>query len=453
MNWVYILPILDNIILYAPLHGISAYVNSLAVKRLKNAIDSGKNPECKELMSLYSVLNNKQVREPYKKKGEIKPDFLGVIPTRYCNANCIYCDFEAIGPIQHIDINHAVSCVDWYVSRVKNRDGEVVKIHFFGGEPMMAPKVVTAVVHRARVVTNSMDLIPQFEISTNGQYSQKWAQFLADYFTSVVLSLDGPKNIQNFHRPLRKSFDSFTSAVRTAKIIGNSHAELFLRTCVSKKNVNILSDIARWFCEEFQPTKINFEVMQETPKTINHDLTKPDPYTFSSQFIHARNEASVFNVPVVYGADFDKPRWSSCPVAKDVVIVTPDGRLNSCYLEPERWKQKCMDLTVGHIDQNNKININSFSVNQIREMVWHKPLCEKCFCRWTCAGGCHVSQAKCNIYNDFCIQTRIITVCSILDKMNLGHLSKLLISDLTMMKVLAEQPSDLLSDLKLTTCM
>jgi hypothetical protein len=54
--------------------------------------------------------------------------------------------------------------------------------------------------------------------------------------------------------------------------------------------------------------------------------------------------------------------------------------------------------------------------------VWNKPFCATCFCRWHCAGGCHVNHVLPNVRGDYdrlCVQTRIITLRNILVAM--GH--------------------------------
>lgn len=452
MDSIFLLPVHENYLVYAPLVGKTALINASAAHDLKKAMETKRAPKHHGLVDLFKALGNPAYPVPIPKTGDLSPEFLGIIPTRFCNSRCNYCDFGVMdAPDAPMTLIMAVRCVDWYANLVKSQKGEVLKIHFFGGEPMDAPDLVTAVVHRARLMAKAHDLIPEFGISTNGQYEPQWALFLGDYFDSVVLSFDGPADIQNSHRPLKGGRESFSGAIRTAGIIGNSQADLLLRACVSQKNVDSMAETTQWFCETFAPTKINFEVMQETKRARSHGLFRPDPVTFASGFIKARAVASSYGVPVVYGSDITDPQWTSCPVGKDTVILTPDGRISSCYLMPERWEEKTMDLTLGQMDNGGVVTINPKAVDKIRTLVTDKPRCSRCFCRWSCAGGCHVDNTwpGCSDgFSDFCVQTRIISAATLMDHLGMNDEAGIMADTLSLMNQIALQASDRLSDWK-----
>jgi len=46
----------------------------------------------------------------------------------------------------------AAKIVDWYISLLKSQQRNILEIHFFGGEPMVARDVIEVVVQRARLV-------------------------------------------------------------------------------------------------------------------------------------------------------------------------------------------------------------------------------------------------------------------------------------------------------------
>ena len=96
-----------------------------------------------------------------------------------------------------------------------------------------------------------------------------------------------------------------------------------------------------------------------------------------------------------------------------------------------------------------ELAINPAAVQNIRAMVTNKPRCEKCFCRWSCAGGCHVGNTYpgCSAdYSDYCRQTRIISACSLLDELNLPEIADTLIDDREALAALACRESDRLME-------
>ena len=446
------LPVNGKYLIYSPLSKTTALINKTAAHEIIRMFAGNSDPiDSTQLINLFSHLNQVQVL-PEKRKGIVNPMFLGIIPTRSCNGACIYCDFGTQeSSHKNMPLGMAVSAVDWYTEIVKKKKRENLEIHFFGGEPMLAMEVIETVVLRARYNAAKNNLKPVFEISTNGQYSKENAQFLGDYFTSVILSLDGGEDIQNYHRPLKNSEESFRNAVSTAEIISNSNAKLGLRACISNRNVHLMPEIALWFCSKFKPSTINFEALRETAETFTQGLFPPDPYEFARKFTEARTICLSKGIPLVYATDIiDNPTYSSCPVGKDTAIISPDGRVSNCYLLPEQWSEVGLDLDFGHFNEYNKLVINKENLKNTRKLVLNKPKCSKCFCRWSCAGGCHVGCTfpnSDNKYNSFCIQTRIISLCSLLSKLGLEADILKFLNDSVGLEQFVFQTSDQLTDL------
>jgi uncharacterized protein len=449
---IFFIPVNGNFLVYSPLNGISALINSSGIIELKKMIHLIHNNQGDSKSKFYELARDiLQTPEhtPICKTGELSPEFMGIIPTRSCNGACVYCDFgTADAPLKKMSYQMAADATDWYIEMIEKQNRQNVEIHFFGGEPMVASDVIEVVLHRARLLTGMKNLIPYFEISTNGLYSEKKAHFLGNYFNKIILSLDGTEEIQNFQRPLPNSGNSFENAIQTARIISKSQAELCLRACISTKNVDRMEQITEWFCETLHPLAINFEILSPTENTESLDLFPPDPYNFAVNFIKSRVIGKKYGIQVVYASDIgENITTSSCPVGKDAAIFSPDGRISNCYLLPERWQNVKLDLDFGNISDKGIVNIENHKLESIRKMVSDKPRCSRCFCRWTCAGGCHVGTTYpgCSRdYNNFCIQTRIISACTLLEDLGQGALIEKLLDDEVNLKRLALNDSDLL---------
>jgi uncharacterized protein len=272
---------------------------------------------------------------------------------------------------------------------------------------------------------------------------------VGDYFSLVVLSFDGFREVQDRHRPAgggRGSFDQVAAAART---FSASPAEVCLRICVARDNVEQLSETVAWFAEEFQPSSIDFETLQPTPESERAGLRPPDPYVFAAQFRRARRAAGDRGVEPVYAAAIaTEPRFSFCPVGNDALILHPDGRVSACYLLERDWRARGLDLNLGRLGAGG-MELPEEDLRRVRRLAAGKPRCESCFCRWQCAGGCHVNHSFPGCppaYDDFCIQTRLIAACAALDGLGLGPLADELMADRAEMQRLAGRPSDRLED-------
>lgn len=454
INNSYIVPLGDVFLFYSPLIGISALLNRQGVLELQqqlHMIPEKKGDHSSGFFELAQNILNNEIIAPLKKTGSLNPDFLGIIPTRGCNGACNYCDFSA-GTTRPDKMSYrlAVKTVDWYFNLLKTNNRKTPEIHFFGGEPMMADDVVEVVVQRARLLASEGNILPVFEISTNGQYDTSKAGFLGKYFNKVILSLDGLREIQDRHRPLKRNKSSYERALETARIISDSDCRLCIRCCVSADSVTVMEEFTRWLCINFRLDAIDFEILCSSPLSESKGLHPPSPFDFARSYLRSVKTGESFGIDVVYSSGISPvPVTSSCPVGNDTVIISPDGRISNCYQLPEKWKSAGFDLDIGMVKDSGEIHIEKKKVETVREMVANKPGCSKCFCRWSCAGGCHIGHSSDGSrpdYDDFCIQTRIISAFSLLNDLNPDMDLEILMNDMTALNKLAGNPSDLLND-------
>jgi uncharacterized protein len=427
---VFAIPVFDKWLVYAPLDRVAALVNRAALddfpEQLRAALAGGPEPE------------------PRPREGPACPQFLGLVPTRACNLSCAYCGFGATPNGERMEPQMAALAVDWMAAYAARAGRATLDVHFFGGEPFAAPEVVDVAVHRTRAAAAEKGLRPRLEVATNGVYSEARARFVGDYFDTVVLSFDGFRPVHDRHR------GSFDQVANTARVLSASPVEACFRICVAEDNVEQLAETVDWFAEEFRPSAIDFETLQPTPESERAGLRPPDPYAFAAHFRNARRVACERGVEPVYAAAVtEEPRVTFCPVGNDTAILHPDGRVSACYLLERDWQARGMDLNLGRLAAAGDMELPAEDVQRVRQLAADKPRCRNCYCRWSCAGGCHVNHSYpgCSLaYDDFCVQTRLITACSLLDGMGQEALADRLMADRAEMQRLALRPSDGLED-------
>lgn len=446
-NGVFLIPIMDKWLLFAPLCDLFALLNNTAAAEFRQGHFS---EGAAELANLYRDLATKPLRKPSPLKGEICPSFLGIITTRGCNINCVYCNFGGPTSVrENMDPRIAITAIDWMAERLKKSGKKYFRVHFFGGEPFTAPELVDIVVHRTRYVCAQNDLIPFFDVSSNGVFSKSRSVFIGDYFDAIVLSLDGFKNTHNRNRPAMNNQGTFDLVVETARSLSTKPVQLCLRVCVTQDSVHDLEAIVRWMYQEFNPVVVNFEPLTPGELSTKAGLTPPRPYDFAINFMRAIKTGRKLGIKVINAAvDIAKSRISFCPVGTDALIVSADGRASACYLPQEDWLQRGQNMDVGQFNADGTGHIDYAALDRVRQLPMAKPLCEDCFCQWTCAGGCHVHHSfpdRSLEYDDFCIQTRIITACLLLSELGYEELIQELLQNRTAMRKLAFHDRDAVS--------
>ncbi len=453
---VFAVQIDDRYLVYSPLHSLCALINKQALIEIKDFLEGKYNTDSFSsgpLKDIVTALSGNINIDPLYNK-PFDPVFLGIVPSRQCNMSCIYCSFGADKNISaRLDPATAVAAVDYMAEFAGKAGKKSYDIQFFGGEPLIEDEIIYTVVHHARFIASKTGISARFEVSTNGSLSEAMTEFAGDYLDTVVISLDGFKKYHDITRPMSKGKSSFDRVISTATYLSTAPAELCLRCCITDRNVQDMEAIADWFCKEFEPFIINFETLQENDLTARAGLKPPDPYAFAKNYIKACKLIEKNNIATVYAPiSMYNIQNSFCPVGKDAVIVLPDRSLASCYLLPEEWEEKGMDLRIGNIDKEGKVNINFESAQKIRDLTMNKPRCENCLCKYSCAGGCHVNNTYpgcSDSYNDFCKHTRIIMVCNLLNETGLENLTDKILADTEIMKSIASQPSDKLTHMNL----
>lgn len=407
-------------LVFAPLLNVAALMNDQAVELLKSTRRDGEPVAAESELGRLAAELSTGGNLPVMPTGTARPPFLGLILTRKCNMACHYCDFASADGGEVMSPELVSQAIAGWVQWVRDSGGQLLDLHFFGGEPFTQPELIEFAVHRTRFLAEKHGLATRVEASTNGLLNEHVLTFVRDHFDTIVLSLDGPAEDHDRHRPLRNQTGSFAEVWRTAVALAESPVHLCLRCCVSQANVGRMPDIARWFCQTLSPESITFEAMKPSPESLRHGLKTPDPLSFARGFVAARRLAREYQVPCIYAALYDQPCWSFCPVGRDTFIVAADRSVRSCYLRRHDWAGAGLDMRIGAVTTTGTLQIDPAAVERLRTEVAHRARCACCFCRWGCAGGCLVTETPPGHdpeFTDFCRQTRLIQACTLLEQL------------------------------------
>lgn len=449
---MFCLPVGDVSLVYAPLHGLAAVMRNEAAQRLASALRQEDRLVSGALRPIAAHLLDTVATTPQARLGPLSnPLFLGVIPTRGCNMACGYCDFAAPkSGGRTMDLPMARAAVDGYLTLLDAGGHRHGAIHFFGGEPFHAPDVVEFIVECAAKRADDLGIALDFEASTNGLISTARAEWVADRFSTIILSLDGPASVQDRQRPALNARPTFGVVSRTAKFLSEGPVELIVRSCVTATSVDSLPGWATWIASELRPSTVCFESLTGSAATAAAGLLPPDPYRFARQFARAERILDKHGIETVQStSDLRECRISACPVGHDALIVSPDGTVDACYLLEKEWRDHGLDLRLGRVDAGARsLEIDDEALDRTRRLAARrKPLCAHCFCKYHCAGGCHVhhdTSRPTAAYDDMCVATRLITADKLLRRLQLPAIADECLADPAAASSLARHPDDCL---------
>lgn len=441
---VFSVPVCDGTLVYAPLHRLAAFVNPSAAALLRERLEAG-GPAPSGVGAIVDHIRAGDPPLPSPRRGPLDPCFLGLITTRGCRLACRYCDFATPGgPSLAMDPAMARSAIDAYLEVLRSHGRRRAELHFFGGEPFEADDVVHFAVEYAALRAAELGMTIRFEVTTNGVYGPARAEWISDHFDTVVLSLDGPADIQDRQRPGRTGHGTSGIVERTARILSAGPAELIVRACVTNETVGQMPEIAHWVSREFIPSMVCFETLTDTPRSRAAGLSSPDPWEFARYFtLASRILADRGIVAVLATADLRESRIHFCPVSRDPLIVSPDGTVDACYLPGEY--RGALDLRLGTL-AGGAFHVDADALEHARNLtVFERRLCADCMCRYHCAGGCHVNHDTARPPGGFdavCIQTRLVTIAQLLERLGQRNVADRWLADRSALEASVWQPSD-----------
>ena len=157
----------------------------------------------KERLKPLGLLSRKQKKTAKKDSKDPVPIVnAAFFLTQSCNLRCVYCYGEGgeYGHKGNMEEKTAFRAVDWLI----DQSGKAKKIHigFFGGEPFLNFPLMQKIVDYARKEASKLDKKVAFNATTNGTLlDEKYINFIQDQDIRVMVSFDGPREIQDAQRP------------------------------------------------------------------------------------------------------------------------------------------------------------------------------------------------------------------------------------------------------------
>lgn len=115
-----------------------------------------------------------------------------------CNLNCKYC-YASGGNYDRENAKMSIETVDRIIADVAKNYDKIGTVYFFGGEPLLNFDIIRYAVKKLEKIYSNQKI--DFRTVTNGVFlSTKKGKFFYEHNFRVYVSLDGPKQFQDFLR-------------------------------------------------------------------------------------------------------------------------------------------------------------------------------------------------------------------------------------------------------------
>ena len=373
--------------------------DSEVINSFKNIYDSGELIEA--IGELHELINAGYLFAP---EIDVPPTFaqVGIVKSlclmvaQDCNLRCKYCfgDGGSYGNKRSVMSEEVGKrAVDFIIEHSRNR--RHCEIDFFGGEPLINFNTVKAVTEYVRQRETETGKIFKLTLTTNGMLLNDEAiKWLNDNDISLVLSLDGRKEIHDAMRPDSTGHGSYDRALRNfRKLVDSRNGEnYYLRGTYTKNNLDFTADVLDLNDKGFDILSVEPVVLKDNPLGFNeNDLPRVNEEydRLTEAYLKKQREGKGFfffhfNMDLSNGPCVAK-RLSGCGAGHEYFAVDVNGDLYPCHQFVGRDKYKLGSVFSGVNDPQN------LSEYFRQSHVLNKPKCRDCWARFFCSGGCHAN--------------------------------------------------------------
>lgn len=284
----FIFPDQTDWIVYAPVSRLVFRTNKQGAERFTNKTDSG------------SMGQNDTGKQPADHgPAYFAPTNVTIACTNMCAQRCVYCYGIPAHSNRHLLSPEFCRAGLEIAGRNAAEQNEVLRIFFHGvGEPTHAWPLFKQCVQLARKTGARFGVRAYLRICTGGQLEPYQAEWVADHFDEVIVSADGPKDIQNLQRPRADGMDSSTKPLYLARVLRERGKVLNVNATITNHSVDRMPEIVEFAAIEMGATRLNFNMMF-APDWVNREkCMTPDWRKFITGFGLSMDKGALLNLSV-----------------------------------------------------------------------------------------------------------------------------------------------------------
>lgn len=336
---------------------------------------------------------------------------LTINPTLDCNFACDYC-FEG-GKVKGIMTQRTCDSVLKFIKSYQNISA--VAITWFGGEPLLAPKVMDYLTKGIK--DSGLDI--SAEIITNGYLlSPRIAEKLSEWNVQFLqITIDGPPEIHDNRRPLKNGNGTFEQIIRNIDytLRNTQKLHIAIRVNIDKRNQDTFIEIYNFLRKKFMP------YMKKNRLNVYPGFVEPSsgcPSINNCVFSRENKQAFLFETFAKSGMVafpfYPTHIESECAVRNvNTFVIGPNGELYKCWNDVGREDRVIANINKKGI-RNDQLHFDYLAG---ADPLDH-PDCLECFLLPVCSGGCPYQRLMAKSLDD-------LKKCCILQKDNLqGFLEK-----------------------------
>lgn len=373
----------DEIMMYIPTRKILAKISLDTYKKIRS-----RSLDIENIVREYKYCDIEKVNT---KESNCFPR-LSINISDDCQLRCDYC-YLAAGEQKIINLmsfEMGKDIFDSYMNFLYNEyTKDILKkqniwISFFGGaEPTFNKKVFLKLVDYILDYAKREELNIKLSITTNGYFDKEVCVFISQKFSNILISLDGPEEIQNMHRKTSSGKGSFEQILENAKYLYQNNNVNF-RVTISRKTYKKLDKILDFYKYNFPKSNIIVGKVADIGRaSVNRISCGNDINDYIYEMIIKYKDCLHFSM--IEKKDVDNIKTCYCgAVTGRHYIVSSDNTIKCCsHLDEEEY------FKIGKIEDG-CFRLDKEKITYLKERfdVRNNIKCKECIAKYYCGGGC-----------------------------------------------------------------
>ena len=269
------------------------------------------------------------------------PECLTLYLSNACQLACSYCysappdGRESLTPHETVMLSRdSVERAALRVAQTCRERGLPLTVVFHGGgEPTLHRELLADLVATTRSVAVANGIEWRSYIATHGVVSKDCARWLAETFSLIGISCDGPPEIQDRGRPSRSGQRTSQAVERTARVLRDASADFCVRATVTRESIARQADIVRYTVETLGTRTLRIEPAYENYSHTTGSFAPDDAVEFVEQYRRAEQVARELGCRLeISGCRPREIHGPYCNILRQVLQLTPDGSVSACFL-------------------------------------------------------------------------------------------------------------------------
>jgi uncharacterized protein len=359
-------------------------------------IDSSLYNRTKELITNISG-STATVQYPIKLNEQRFGKVLVLCPTASCNLKCIYCSGTAGEKSkQMMDWSLAKKSIDWFFDHCADSGPYTLQFHG-AGEPLLNINIVkkSVIYAKDKAAKKGQKLFTR--VSTNGIITKKTAEWVANNMDHVSLSLDGPPDIHNLHRPKVSGKDSYDNVLQTIVELEKTNVLKRINTVVTNHNIGKLEEILRHIRSVSKVKELRLLPVSNCGRCEQYAVKEVEGTRFETEMekiIPLAKSLDIKLLSLIEQVDYFTDFY--CGACGFNMVVAPNGNISTCIEVLDEYDAGADDMLIGKYDStNDEFNVNWDKVAYLRTRTYKNiEGCKECTFRTNCSGSCLVRAAR-----------------------------------------------------------